>query len=125
MGKSSVIELTLPFPPSVNRLWRAKRGGGVYRSPEYVTWAKAAAWEIAAQIKTRSIFGHYSLTIEAVKPDKRRRDLGNLEKAISDALVSAGVVEDDHLCNEIILRWVETGPPIKITLRGTDGGKEK
>lgn len=120
-----MIEITLPFPPSVNRLWRAKKGGGVYRSAEYVNWAKAAAWEIASQVKAKSIQGPYKLTMEAVAPDKRRRDLDNLFKAVSDSLVAAQVVESDHLCREIHARWVDTGPPIKIIIEGMSGGKEK
>ena len=119
-----MLEISLPFPPSVNRLWRAKKGGGVYRSQEYVYWSKAAAWEIAVQVKTRSIQGKYKLTIEAVAPDKRRRDLDNLIKALSDSLVSANVVESDHLCRELNMKWVETGPPIRIVIEGVEGGKE-
>jgi len=119
-----VIEINLPYPPSVNRLWRAKKGGGVYRSAEYVSWQKAAAWEIAIQVKSRSIQGRYRLTIEAVAPDKRRRDLANLEKALSDALVAAKVVEDDSFCHELHMYWVEVGPPIKIIIEGIQGGKE-
>lgn len=124
MGCSCVIEITLPYPPSVNRLWRAKKGGGVYRSAEYVSWQKAAAWELAVQVKSRSIRGRYRLTIEAVAPDKRRRDLANLEKALSDALVAAHVIEDDSLCQELHMRWVESGPPIRMIIEGIEGGKE-
>lgn len=119
-----MIEITLPYPPSVNRLWRAKKGGGVYRSAEYVSWQKAAAWELAVQVKSRSIRGRYRLTIEAVAPDKRRRDLANLEKALSDALVAAHVIEDDSLCQELHMRWVESGPPIRMIIEGIEGGKE-
>ena len=96
----------------------------MYRSAEYVNWSKAAAWEIASQIKTRSIQGPYKIRVEAVAPDKRRRDIDNLAKAISDVLVSAQVIEDDHLCRELHMMWVETGPPIKVTLEGVKGGKE-
>lgn len=119
-----MIEITLPYPPSVNRLWRAKKGGGVYRSAEYVNWKKATAWEIAAQVKTRSIQGKFKILIEAVAPDKRRRDIDNILKAVMDALVAARVIEDDYLCRDLHVMWVETGPPIRIVLEGTEGGKE-
>jgi crossover junction endodeoxyribonuclease RusA len=111
-----MIELSIPFPPSVNRLWRATKTGKVYRSKEYVDWTKEALWEIKEQAKRRRISGQYKLTIEAVRPDKRKRDIGNLEKAINDALVHSGIVDDDHLCEWIVAKWVPEGPPCLITL---------
>ena len=47
--------------------------------------------------------------MQVVRPDKRKRDLDNLLKAASDALVSAGVLEDHH-CEWIDARWVKEGP---------------
>ena len=76
-----MIRIVLPFPPSVNRLWRTTKGGGMYRSQEYAAWRKHAEWAVAGQVKGKAILGEYTLEIVAVKPDKRRRDLGNLEKA--------------------------------------------
>ena len=111
-----MITLVLPFPPSVNRLWRATKEGRVYRSPKYVEWRKLAMWQIAGQAKGKKHLGPYKLTIHAVKPDKRRRDLGNLEKAVSDILVSQNIVEDDSLCEWLEVRWVESGPQCKITI---------
>jgi len=110
------ITLVLPFPPSVNRLWRASKGGGVYRSPKYADWRRLAMWQLAGQAKGKKVTGPYKLTILAVKPDKRKRDLGNLEKAISDILVSQGIVEDDSLCDWIVARWVDKGPECQIII---------
>ena len=67
------------------------------------------AVQIAAQAKGRKITGPYKLTMEVVRPDKRKRDLDNLLKAASDALVSAGILEDHH-CEWIDARWVKEGP---------------
>lgn len=39
------------------------------------------------------------------RPDKRRRDVGNLEKAVSDLIVAAGILEDDSQIVDIRLRW--------------------
>ena len=110
------IVLVLPFPPSVNRLWRATKGGKVYRSAKYVEWRRLAMWQLAGQAKGQKIIGAYKLTILAVRPDKRRRDLGNLEKAVSDILVSQNIIEDDSLCEWLEVRWVDSGPQCKIIL---------
>jgi Holliday junction resolvase RusA-like endonuclease len=37
--------------------------------------------------------------------DKRRRDLGNLEKVVSDFLKDMAIIEDDHLAESIKLEW--------------------
>ena len=70
-------------------------------------------WEIRSQTRNK-VVGPYKLTILAVKPDKRKRDLGNLEKAVSDILVSVGVVEDDSLCEWLEIRWVQDGSPCAV-----------
>lgn len=72
-------------------------------------------WEIRSQTKDK-VLGRYKLTILAVKPDKRRRDLGNLEKAVSDILVTMGIVEDDNLCDWLVIRWVTEGPECEVTI---------
>jgi len=115
-----MIRLILPFPPSINRLWRASKGGRVYRSGEYAGWRSVSLWRLREQMRMsypgQSVEGAYRLTVRAVKPDRRRRDLGNLEKAISDIIVAAGIVEDDHLCQQIVLAWVEDGPECEILI---------
>lgn len=95
----------------------------MYRSEEYTSWSKHAEWAVAAQVRGQHISGEYMLEIIAVKPNKRRRDLGNLEKAVSDLLQKAGVIEDDYLCQDIHLRWAKTGPECLIVIRKYEDGK--
>ena len=117
MADIEEIKLSLPYPPSVNRLWRASAGGRMYRSKEYNDWRDAAGWAISSQAKGKGIKGEYILEIRAVKPDKRRRDLGNLEKAISDLLQEVKVIEDDCLCQDIHILWVKLGPECLVIVR--------
>lgn len=115
-----IITLTLPFPPSVNRLWKTKKTGGMYRSKEYVAWRQHALWAIQSRCKGEYIKGHYELQISAVRPDKRRRDIGNLEKAVSDILQEAGIIEDDCLCDDLHLYWAESGPECFVIISSSD-----
>ena len=109
-----MIRLILPYPPSVNRLWRATKTGRVYSSPKYKEWRGHALWAIKEQCRTLRVTGMYKMTLLAVRPDRRKRDIGNLEKAVSDVLTAAQVVEDDSLCGWIDMRWVEKGPECLI-----------
>lgn len=98
-----MIRLSLPYPPSANALWRSV-GGRNISSREYREWQKAAAQEALVQRPTK-VAGPYSIALSVDRPDNRRRDLANLEKATSDALVSAGVIADDCLARKIELEW--------------------
>ena len=112
-----MLKIILPFPPSVNRLWRiSKGGGGMHRSEKYTDWRNHALWALVGQCKGKRIEGPYTMILEAVRPDKRRRDLGNLEKAVSDILQDAKLIDGDHLCEEMTLRWVDKGPECLIIL---------
>lgn len=103
-----MIRLTLPMPPSVNLMYRPVRGRGIIKSDRYRKWITAAGWALKEQ-KPGKIEGDYILWAYCERADKRRRDLGNLEKAMSDLLVTHGVVSDDSLCVEIHLYWSGTG----------------
>lgn len=111
-----MIKLTIPFPPSVNRLWRVSKNGGMYSSQKYTDWMAEATWAIIGQTRGKTLEGPYKITLLARKPDKRHRDLDNLLKATSDALVQAKAIESDHHCQAIAARWVTEGPACEVIL---------
>lgn len=108
------VTLTLPYPPSANRLWRNSRGR-MHKSTEYSNWLNHAGY-VARSQRPGKVSGPYQLWIRAVAPDKRRRDLGNLEKPLSDLLQSLGVIDDDSNARAIHLEWADAGEPITIRL---------
>lgn len=99
-----MIRLKIPNPPSVNALFRNVPGKGRVKTKRYLTWIQAAGWAIKEQ-KPGKVEGPYCLWLYCGKPDNRRRDLANLEKAVSDLLVSHGVIKDDSHCVELHLYW--------------------
>lgn len=109
-----MIEIQLPYPPSANRLWR-RSGTHIHKSAQYTKWLREAGWQAISQ-KPGGIKGPYALQIQAVRPDKRKRDLGNLLKGIEDLLVSIGVIEDDSHADLISMRWVTTGEGITVRI---------
>ena len=107
--------LVLPLPPSVNRLWRSGKGR-MYRSAKYSAWRTEAIISIRMQTGHARLDGRYAISVAFQRPDKRRRDLDNLLKALSDALVTAGVVRDDCDAEEIHLCWRGEGRSCEVTL---------
>jgi crossover junction endodeoxyribonuclease RusA len=97
----STIDLALP--PSLNRLWRSNRGR-VHRAAPYVSWLRTAGWELLTQ-RPASLTGNVRITIAAGRPDRRRRDIDNLNKAVLDLLVSHGVIEDDSKVVTLTSSW--------------------
>jgi len=110
------LTLDLPFPVSVNRLWRGGKGR-VFKSRQYTAWLYDAGNALVAQ-KPGKVDGTYSLSVALSPPDKRKRDLDNFStKAISDLLVAHGVVTDDSLCLAIHSRWrKDDGPRCLVTV---------
>ena len=106
-----MIELTLPYPPSVNRTLRAVNGR-VILSKRYREWILEAGLAVAGQMPAQAPVRAYRLWIEATPPDRRRRDLDNLLKPTSDLLKRAGVIEDDAFARAIIIQWSRQ-PPAK------------
>lgn len=108
-GVMPAVLLAIPYPPSANRLWR-NVGGRTIKSAAYRQWIDAAGWEVRKQ-RPRGIIGRYHMTLTATAPDKRWRDIGNLEKATSDLLAAVGVVENDRLCRRLVLEWADAIVP--------------
>lgn len=110
-----MVEIIIPRPPSINRLWRIGRGR-MFRSAEYVNWLNKCELLVKA-MKVQPILGSYKLLIRAKRPDKRRRDIDNIGgKAINDMLQKTGIVEDDCLCEVIVCKWVKNGPDTSVII---------
>lgn len=107
-----MIELTLPYPPSANRLWTRTRRG-MRKTDKYCDWLRIAGYMALAQ-KVPGLTGPYKLSICALRPDRRRRDIDNLIKPVSDLLQSVGVIEDDSDCEQVTARWVTNGSPLTV-----------
>jgi len=66
--------------------------------------------------RPEKITGPYKLSLLAVRPDKRRRDLDNLLKATSDLLSGLGVITDDSECTELSAKWIPTGDGVTVCI---------
>ena len=102
-----MIELELPYPPSVNHYWRRvgsrtliSRGGRAFRQ---------AVCTILAASGIRPLAGRLQVDVVVFPPDNRRRDVDNVQKALLDALEHGGMYSDD---NQIVRLAIEKGEAI-------------
>ena len=114
-----MIEITLPWPPSVNQQWRMfnnrliiSKVGREYR--------KAVADQVMIQRANKLIEGKIKVEIEAFRPDNRRRDLDNIFKGVLDGLTHAGVWKDDSQIVDLRIYWAEEiGGMLKVRIYGS------
>ncbi|ANL71908.1 endodeoxyribonuclease RusA-like protein [Rhizobium phaseoli] len=97
----------LPFPPSVNHLFMNVPRGGRVKTAKYRAWEKQADAAMPSGIV--KLQGEVIAVYTFGRPDRRRRDVANLEKAVSDTLVRWGVLEDDCQIEDNRQRWDKSG----------------
>jgi crossover junction endodeoxyribonuclease RusA len=97
------ISIKLPWPPSVNNYWKpSKHSHGNKTRRGLVRTKEADAYKLAVlqtcmlgKIMNKRLSGPLTVHIEAYVPDRRKRDIDNIRKAIYDALTDANVWDDD------------------------------
>lgn len=99
-----LLEFTIPFPPSVNRVYRnilgrtlISREGRTYRE-------NVCALLAGGGPRKPPMGGRIALCMDAFPPDRRTRDLDNLLKASADALEHAGIYENDSQIDLLLIR---------------------
>lgn len=113
------IEVHLPMPPSVNRIWRANKAGSkrVSTSQEYRNWRAHA--DILA-ISMRALHGVKKIQgpFEAHIVIKRGRgDLDNRIKGVLDWAQSRELVRNDSDCQKLLVEYGDAPHGCKLTLR--------
>lgn len=113
------VYISLPWPPSVNRIWRCV-GGRVLLSADGRAYRELVAvelWrEIAPPFRDVPILtGRLSMTIRAYPPDKRKRDIDNLAKACIDAIQATKLIfEDDAQIDHLSIRRMNVEKPGRV-----------
>jgi crossover junction endodeoxyribonuclease RusA len=75
--------------------------------------------EIVIENNVQKIEGRLSLFLGIFPPDKRRRDIGNYEKQATDALMNAGLFDDDEQIDliTIVRREVTKGGKCVVIIK--------
>ena len=114
-GRAAVVRL--PYPPTANNLFapmlkRSKRTGRTVmtkrKTEEAKTYTEEVWYHVRIQRGHRQFAGPVVMMICATPPDSRRRDAMNLEKAVTDSIVAAGVMLDDSQVRDCRIVWAHT-----------------
>lgn len=110
-----MLDLELPYPPSINHYWRRvgdrtliSRGGRAFR--------RSVQAALAAR-GVRPLAGRLAITIDLHPPDRRRRDLDNALKALLDALEHGGAYGDDAQIDDLHIRRGACLPGGRVCVR--------
>ena len=96
--------LTVPWPPSANNSKmpiKGKRGVRMVSTEALREYHLLIARLFSGKITP--VAPPYYVKLDIYEPDRRHRDIANLEKAVVDSLVKAGVMEDDCKINKLVL----------------------
>lgn len=106
-----MMQLTLPFPPSVNGYWRATKTGVKISSRGRIFRSNALA-AIYQQLRSRptALLTELDVHLVLYPPTRAKRDLDNFQKALFDGLTHAGIWKDDSQVKRMLVEW---GPVTK------------
>ena len=93
------------YPPTNNQLHRNVYNKGRVITGQYRAWKDNYPPMLAVRPK-QPITAPFSLVYYIKKHgDRRRRDLANYEKALTDSLVNHGVIKDDSQMIRLQMEW--------------------
>ena len=102
-----MIELRLPWPPSVNRIWRnvvIGRSARTLLSKDGRFYFEDAARRVQVQRQGRKIDGRAQVEIVLHAPTRAAIDIDNRAKAVLDACTKGGLWTDDSQVDVLVVR---------------------
>jgi len=91
------VTFTLPYPPSLNRIYRSKVNGGVRKTASAKKWAVDAGWAYKASGGIR-LTGPVTIMVNLFQPaDGQKRDVDNALKILLDAMNGVAWIDDSQV----------------------------
>jgi len=112
---SRIISVSLPVPPSANKLFRNFAKGRA-KTKEYKSWIIGAGWKMRQQLDfPHGLEGPVVVSISV--PSNNRRDLDNHAKPLIDLLVRNNVIENDRckIVRGVTMQW-HSGDQVEVTV---------
>ncbi len=112
-----LVELELPYPPSANRYYRHV-GMRTLISREGRRYRRRVCSILAAE-GVRPADGPLAVALEVCPPDRRRRDIDNLQKPLLDALEKGGAYHNDCQVKKLltVMREPVTGGRVIVSIK--------
>lgn len=115
--------LELPYPPTVNTYWRRVGFKTIVskRGRDYRDQVRAILEESVYKQTTEQV----ELRILLYMPDKRRRDIDNVLKALLDSLEYGGALENDNQVWKLIIERAGFVKGGMVVLEIIEGSRQK
>jgi crossover junction endodeoxyribonuclease RusA len=111
---------TLPYPPTVGNYWRRTEGTRLAINKAGLVFRANVRAAVFASLKSFPEPTKMRLAVKvlAFPPDRRKRDLDNVLKALLDALQKCGIYADDSQIDDlrIVRREVVEGGKVIVTV---------
>jgi crossover junction endodeoxyribonuclease RusA len=109
-----MVEIQLPWPPTVNTYWRNVRGRMILstKARQYRDHAESQAFE--QDRRSWPLTGRLRVAVTAFPPDKRRRDLDNILKSLLDVLGHIGLYQDDSQIDRLEVTRADLGGVVHV-----------
>lgn len=101
---STKIDIQVPFPPSVNTVWR-KMGGRMVVSAKAREFYHATNAILVGFPKLGK--ARVAIEISLSSPTKRKYDIDNRAKCVLDCLVKSQTIDDDEQVDVLTIRRLE------------------
>jgi len=102
--------IDLPFPISVNNLYRVVRGKPV-TSAAYRDWtARADLLGLVQHVGSKKPLKHFEAEIYLDVLQRSKRDLDNYAKGVLDWAQRVNLIHNDRACEALFMRWSDAAP---------------
>lgn len=111
----NALELTLPWPPSNNTYYR-NAGAKTLISAKGREYAHAVGYQVLMQRGAKHLQCRLNVHLDVYPPNRARRDLDNLFKAVLDSLTKSGVWVDDSQIDALSIARRSVGGMVKVRI---------
>jgi crossover junction endodeoxyribonuclease RusA len=125
-----MMEIVLPWPPSVNHYKRigrtiATKNGKMYQQRVNTNETKKFYYDVWLIIKSWSVVNRKNLPLESTislsvhlhVPDKRKRDIDGPIKVLLDSLQRGGLIKDDYQISRLLIERMDIIDQGKVVVK--------